>query len=271
MNKNSEYILGINQTELERLEFQHSVWKNATDNFFDRINIQKGWKCLDVGAGPGLVTTDIRERVGDAGEVTALEPSEFYLSYFKDKCKINNWNNIKFLLGNLEELSLEKEYYDFIFLRWVIDFVPGPEKFLLKLLVSLKKGGVIAIQDYAYEGVTLYPKGGPFDNIVNIVKAYWRVGGGDADFVVKIPAIFKKNNIELKEFTPICQAGDSESNVIEWAHRFFTVHLQIMADKNVISQKQADELLEDWLNHRNNPDTIFLSPIIIDVAGIKVV
>ncbi|MEO6694973.1 MAG: class I SAM-dependent methyltransferase, partial [Ignavibacteria bacterium] len=225
MSQNSEYILGVNQTELERLQFQHSVWKKVTDNFFDRINIQMGWKCLDVGSGPGLVSADLRQRVGDEGEITALEPSELYLSHFKETCETNNWNNIKFLQGNLEETDLENEYYDFIFLRWVIDFVPSPEEFLLKLFASLKKGGVIAIEDYAYEGITLYPIGGSFDNITEAVRAYWKQGGGDPDFTVKIPAIFKKNKIQLKDFTPVILAGDADSDVIEWAHRFFTVHL----------------------------------------------
>jgi len=36
-----EYILGINQEELERLRFQHGVWKDVTDDFFDRIGIKK--------------------------------------------------------------------------------------------------------------------------------------------------------------------------------------------------------------------------------------
>jgi len=269
LHKNSEYILGINQTELERLEFQHSVWKKVTGNFFDRIRIQKEWKCLDVGAGPGLVTADLRERVGDTGEVTALEPSELYLSHFKEKCKRNNWTNVEFLLGNLEDIDLEQDHYDLIFLRWVIDFVPSPEEFLLKLLACLKKGGVIAIEDYAYEGIALYPKGGAFDKIADAVKAYWRVGGGDPSFVVKVPSIFKKYKVELKEFTPISLAGDSDSAVIEWAHRFFMVHLQLMADKKVITQKEADAFLEDWMKHRHHPDTIFFSPVVVDVAGVK--
>ncbi|MDQ3022068.1 MAG: methyltransferase domain-containing protein [Bacteroidota bacterium] len=264
-----EYILGVNLTELERLEFQHNVWKKVTHSLFDRINIQTGWKCLDVGAGPGFVSMDLRKLVGEGGEVTALEPSELYLNYFKDKCKKNNFQNIKFILGNLEDINLENDYYDLIYLRWVIDFVPQPEKFLLKLLDALKKGGVIAIQDYAYEGVALFPKGGAFDNIADAVRAYWRAGGGDPYFTVKIPAIFRKNNIELIEYKPVSLAGDKDSGVIEWAHRFFTVHLQLMADKKIISQKEADAFLEDWLNHRNNPDTIFFSPVIVDVIGRK--
>ncbi len=239
-----EYILGINQTELERLEFQHNVWKKVTDNFFCKMNIQKGWKCLDVGAGPGFVSMELRELVGESGEVTALEPSELYLNYFKEQCKKNKWDNIKFIQGNFEDSNREDEYYDLIYMRWVIDFVPEPEKFLLKLLGALKKGGLIAIQDYIYEGIALFPKGGAFDNIAKAVQAYWKLGGGDLNFPAKIPSFFRKNNIELIEYTPVSQAGDKDSGVIEWAHRFFTVHLQLMADKKSFHKKKQMNFLK---------------------------
>lgn len=269
MKKEHEYILGVNATELKRLEFQHSVWGHVTNELFDRVKIQKNWKCLDVGAGPGFVSIDLMRRLDASGELTALEPSKFYLDYFKEICEKNNWSNVKFIHGTLEEVKLESEYYDFIFLRWVIDFVPEPEKFLLKLLATLKKGGIIAIEDYTYEGIALFPKGGVFDNIADVVRAYWRAGGGDMYFTTKVPAIFKKNNIELLEFKPISRAGDKDSGLIEWAHKFFTVHLQLMADKNIITKKEADEYLKDWLNHRNSPDTIFFSPIVVDITGRK--
>jgi hypothetical protein len=42
-----------------------------------------------------------------------------------------------------------------------------------------------------------------------------------------------------------------------------------MADKGVISRKLADEMLADWIEHRKHPDSIFFSPIVVDVAGRK--
>ena len=270
MSEESEYILGVNQTELERLEFQNSVWEDCTNNFLDKIQIKKGSKCLDVGAGPGFVAMNLRDRVGDEGEVTALEPSEFYLNYFKEYCKKKNLNNIKFIHGIAEDSEIEKDYYDLIYLRWVIDFVPEPEKLLLKLTSCLKKGGIIAIQDYAYNSVPLFPNGGAFDEIAEIVRAYWKLGGGDPYFTVKIPSIFRKNNIELKEFSPVSFAGNNESRFFEWANRFFTVHLQLMADKNIITQKKCDDLLNDWNDHRNNPETIFITPLMLNISGVKI-
>lgn len=269
LSNNKEYILGTNQTELDRLGFQHKVWKKVTDNFLGRVNVQKGWKCLDVGAGPGYVSLELRELTGDTGEVTAIEPSELYLNHLKEQCAKNNFRNVKFIQGNLEEVNLEKDHYDLIYLRWVIDFVPEPEQFLLKLLAALKKGGVIAIQDYNYDGISLFPKGGAFDNVTETVRRYWRVGGGDPFFVSKIPFIFKRNNVELIDFSPQSLAGDRNSDVYEWANRFFSVHFQIMADHKVISQQEADDMLADWNAHKNNPETFFFSPVVVDVIGRK--
>jgi SAM-dependent methyltransferase len=267
MAQSSDYLLGINQTELERLRFQHGVWGMVTNKFFDRLQIQQGWKCLDVGAGPGFVSIDLRERVGANGEITALEPSEFYLDWFKHESEKRHWSNVKFIRGTAEDAALPERYYDFIFARWVIGFVPDPEKFLVRLFSALKLGGIIALQDYNYEGLSLFPRGGAFDGMADVVRAYWRSGGGDPYVAAGIPAIFRKHNIQLVDYTPTCLAGGPDSDVIEWAHRFFITHIQIMVDKGIMNQKQGDAMLADWLAHRKNPDAVFFSPIVVDMAG----
>jgi SAM-dependent methyltransferase len=263
-----DYLLGVNQRELERLRFQHSVWGHITKKFFDRLNVGRGWRCLDVGAGPGLVSMDLRELVGETGEVTALDPSQFYLDCLGTQAHNKNWTNVKCVQGTAETTDLPSQYYDFVFVRWVIAFVPDPEKFLLPLLNALQTGGIIAIQDYYYEGLSLFPRGGIWDTMPDIVRAYYRSGGGDAYVTGKIPAIFRRHGVELADFTPTCLSGGPTSGVMEWAHRFFSLHIPLMAEKGVISREQADALMADWNAHRQNPDTLFFSPLVVDVAGI---
>jgi len=269
MSKNEEYILGTNQTELERLKFQHGVWKEITGSFLARLNIQKGWKCLDVGAGPGFVSADIRNIAGDSGEITVIEPSEFYLNYFKEHCAKNKFNNVKFVHGILEDTVLDDEYYDLIFLRWVIDFVKEPEKFLIILFAALKKGGVIAIQDYNYEGLGLYPRGGAFDNVAEYIRSYYRAGGGDPYFISRIPSVFKKNHIRLEEYSPVGLAGDTRSPVFEWVNKFLTGHFNTLADLKIVTEKEIEDVKTDWEEHKKNPDTVLFSPIVVNVSGIK--
>ncbi len=266
---NDEYLLGVNKTELERLRFQHRVWKENTGSFLDRLNIRKGWKCLDVGAGPGFVTMDLRERVGSSGEITALEPSEFYLGWLANQARRRGWKNVKGLQGTAETAALPKNHYNLAFVRWVIAFVPDPAQFLLPIIASLKRGGIIALIDYWYEGLSLYPQGGAFDRAPDTVRKYYRSGRGDPYVTGKIPEILRAQNVEVIDFTPTQMAGGPDSDIIEWAHRFFVPHLPLMAEKGNCTAQEAQAMVEDWLAHRKNPDTIFFSPIVVHIAGRK--
>lgn len=267
--ENKDYVLGINDYELNRLKFQHGVWKEITDSFFDKLNISFGSKILDAGAGPGFVSFDLLERTGSSGEVTALEPSEMYIRHLKNEIKNREINNIKVIHGSVETADLPEKYYDLIFARWVISFVPDADSFLDKLILALKPGGTIAFMDYAYEGLALFPKGGAFDNMADAVRAYWVHGGGDPYIGARLPGMFRKRNITISELFPMVQAGGPTSGVFQWADKFFTVHIQQMVEIGVIKQNEGDEMLKDWIEHRTNEDTIFISPTIIAIAGKK--
>ena len=267
-NQHGGYLLGVNQQELERLQFQHGVWGSVTKKFLGRLNVGRGWRCLDVGAGPGFVSMDLRELVGETGEVTALDPSQFYLDWLRKQTEDKGWTNVKRVQGTAENTAFPSRSYDLIFVRWVIGFVPDPERFLTPLFRAVRIGGIIAIQDYYYEGLSLFPRGGIWDTMPDIVRAYYHSGGGDAYVVGRIPAIFRKHNLELLDFTPTCLSGGPTSGVTEWAHRFFSLHIPLMEEKGIISREQADALMADWNAHLQNPDTLFFSPLVVDVAGI---
>jgi hypothetical protein len=40
-----------------------------------------------------------------------------------------------------------------------------------------------------------------------------------------------------------------------------------MVDKGIISQQEANAAQGDWNSHRENPDSIFFSPLVVDVAA----
>ena len=212
---------------------------------------------------------DLRQRVGASGEVTALEPSEFYLDWLARESKRRHWKNIRMIKGTSETGSLPKNRYNLIFVRWVIAFVPDPEKFLRPLIAALKKGGILAIMDYWYEGLSLYPQGGAFDGAAQVVRKYYRSGNGDPYVTGKIPKILRSNGLTMVDFTPTQIAGGPDSGIIEWAQRFFIPHLPLMAQQGNCSTAEAEAIAKDWLAHRTNPDTIFFSPIVVHIAGRK--
>lgn len=268
-DKNTDYLLGANDYELNRLHFQHMVWKEITDDFFDKMNVQKGWKILDVGAGPGFVAFDLMERVGTEGEITALEPSEFFLDHFKRYSEEKGWKNTKAIHGDAETAKLPENYYDVIFARWVIGFVPDPELFISKLMKALKPGGIIALQDYAFDRLLLYPQGGDYDKLSPYAEAYWKYNGGDLKIAVRIPSIFKKLGLKLEMYHPNSLAGSPESTIFAWHHEFITHHIPLMVEKGIMPEDIGKAILADWNAHRANPDAVYFSPMVVDMAGVK--
>jgi ubiquinone/menaquinone biosynthesis C-methylase UbiE len=264
-----EYLFGANEKELERLHFQHNVWRSVTEGFFSRIGVKEGWKCLDVGAGPGFVTMDLRKRIGEKGEITALEPMELFLDRLKNEAERKSWRNIKFINGSVEQSWLPENYYNLIFVRWVMSFVSFPFIFLERLISSLAPGGIIAIEDYAYEGLSLYPRGGACEHMADALRKYYKENRGDLFIAARLPSMYKEAGLEIIDYTPNCLAGGPESGVFEWAHGFFTMYIPIMADKGIISRQMSDDMIMDWRRHRENPDSIFFSPIVVDAAGKK--
>ena len=268
-SQEKEYLFGTNEPELQRLKFQHEVWRPMTDPFLERLEVQKGWKCMDAGAGPGFVAMDLRDLIGDEGELTILEPSTFYINSFRAFAKEKNWTNIKYIQSIVEESELPENYYDLIFSRWVISFVPDPERFVSKLAAALKPGGILAIEDYNYDGLGLFPMGGAWDEMPSIMKRYYKSGEGDPYVASKLPGIYRKCGLELIEFKPFSMAGGPTSGVMEWAHRFFTIHVPVMVERGLITSEQGEALSNDWQAHRENPDAVFFSPVIVDAAGKK--
>jgi len=267
--KNKDYVLGVSDYELNRLQFQHGVWKEITDTFLNKLGITNGSRVLDAGAGPGFVAMDLLSRVGTNGEVTALEPSEMYVHYSTNFVNENKIQNLIVIDGTVETAELPREYYDVIFARWVISFVPDADEFLERLLAALKPGGIIAFMDYAYEGLALFPKGGAFDKMADAVRAYWIHGGGDPYIGARLPKMFRERNIEMKEYYPVAQCGGPQSGVFQWADKFFDVHIQQMVDLGIVSQTDGDALHADWIAHRSDQDSVFISPTITVIAGRK--
>lgn len=116
-------------------------WANPyTFDSLDKVNIQKGWHCLDAGAGLGGVTHWLAERVGPEGTVTALDMDPHFLQEITDA-------NVRILEQNLVTDDLPQETYDCIFARDVLMHIPEREQVIKKFVAALKPGGVLITED----------------------------------------------------------------------------------------------------------------------------
>ena len=80
----TEYVLGTDRAELERLGLQHQLWLAQATAAWERAGFRRGHQILDVGCGPGFATLDLAQRVGRRGKVVAVDISHRFLTHLEE-------------------------------------------------------------------------------------------------------------------------------------------------------------------------------------------
>src|SRR3954471_10837995 len=78
-----DYLLGTHDEELDRLGFQHSLWRDYATALWNRAGFSPGNRILDVGCGPGFGTLDLSQLTGPAGRVVAVDLSPKYVDHVR--------------------------------------------------------------------------------------------------------------------------------------------------------------------------------------------
>ncbi len=263
----SQYVLGTGEHELARLSLQQEVWGQVTERFLDRAGPRRGARVLDAGCGPGLVLGALRERAGEEGEVLGLDESAQWGAHVRELVARRGWRNVRFLECRLQEHDLLKSRYDFVFARWVLSFLPDAGELVARLALALKPGGVLAVQDYNHEGVSLFPESEGFRAVVRATRSLYASRGGDAWIGARMPGLMRAAGLELASLDATALCGPPGSPAFRWADAFFPHHSEGMVEQGLLAQGEREAFLEEWQARLGDPDAMFFSPLVVSVAG----
>jgi SAM-dependent methyltransferase len=173
--KTHNYLLGDTRREARRLRDQARLWDPVSHALFDRLDIGKGWRILEIGPGQGSLHLELRRRAQTA--VDAVEPSAAFAARLAMRCRRDGLGRGRIWQANLGDASLPVATYDLIFTRWVFLFLPEFRAHVRKLVRSLKPGGLLAIQDYHRETMALVPESADWPAFMERRSVVLRPGG----------------------------------------------------------------------------------------------
>lgn len=265
----TQYPLGSSDLELQRLGFQHEVWGTHTRAFLQRIGVGPGARVLDLGSGPGFVAFDLAALVAPGGSVVALDEAPRWIEHMQSEIARRGIANVALVRSRIQDLALEPESFDIVFARWVFSFLPDPDAVARTLARCLKPGGVLAIQDYNHEGISVFPESEGLRAVVRATRATYARAGGDMWVAGRSARIFAAAGLESIELRSIVECGGPESPAFRWADRFFPHFSGVMAESGVLSAADRALFLEEWEARKRDPTALFFSPIIVDAAARK--
>lgn len=136
------------------------VWRTAENSAGYLLpHLRPGLQVLDVGCGPGTITTDLG-RVVAPGRVLGIDRSAEPLSGARETAASAGQTNVTFTVGDVYALDLPESSVDVVHAHQVLQHLRDPVAALTEMRRVCRPGGLIAARDADYGAMTWFPDAG---------------------------------------------------------------------------------------------------------------
>jgi ubiquinone/menaquinone biosynthesis C-methylase UbiE len=116
----------------------------TTVRHLEALGVGEGWVCWEVGGGSGSIAAWLARRVGTSGDVLVTDIDPRYLAVLETL----GLDNLQVQCHDVTRDPLPSEPFDLIHARLVLMHVPTAEQALNQLVLALKPGGYLLVEDY---------------------------------------------------------------------------------------------------------------------------
>ena len=266
-----DYVLGTHEEEISRLGLQHRIWRPVALDCWQEAGITVGSRVLDLGAGPGYAATDLAEIVGSTGEVVAVERSRNFLRGMEERCRTRTLTNVRFHELDLMTDSLPRGPYDFSWCRWVASFVTDPELLIRKLAGVMPPGSVALFHEYGhYLSWRFVPRLPNQERLAREVEASWAAAGGKADVGLDLPTYLAQNGFVVRSALPRIYCVGPSDYMWQWPASFVGIGLARLQELGRIDARFADKVEKEVAEAGANPNTLLITPLVLEILAEKV-
>jgi SAM-dependent methyltransferase len=270
--QSADYLFDDNAREIERLTTQARAIEPEATWLLDKLQVQSGWNTADIGCGPIGILDLLARRVGPSGSVVGVERDRRFFDMGQRTIAGLRLDNASMVLGDALAAELEPASFDLVHERLVLVNVPAANQRALidQMLVLLRPGGTIALQEYDRISYACYPEHPSWTILSGAYREAFEANGGTTSTGRSLPNLLRSagvQNVSVKVHADITKLGDSRRmdplNMLE------ALHTKILA-LGRFSAREFAEHKQALIEHLSDPDTLVVERLLVQAWGTKI-
>lgn len=265
-----DYVLGTHDAEVERLGFQHEIWRDECLHAWSAARIGTGARVIDVGAGPGFASLDLARLVGESGEVLAVERSGRFLEMLAREARRRGLAHIRCAEADLMHEAIPATGFDAAWCRWVACFVPDPALLVRRIADALAPGGRAIFHEYhEYSTYRILPPRPAIGEFVAAVYESWRAGGGEPDIARVLPRMLVDAGLRIESVRPLARAARPGERLWQWPAGFARINARRLVEIGARDEAWERRVVSAVDEAERDEASVFVTPTVLEIVAVK--
>jgi ubiquinone/menaquinone biosynthesis C-methylase UbiE len=267
MGSTGHYPIERRAGEIERLRIQSAALEFDAGVMLDRIGVGAGWRCLDLGCGPGGIVDLLSARVGPAGRVVGLDADPVFLDHARSRARERGHANVEFVAGDAYRTGLPRGSFDLVHVRFVASTVGMPEALLAEATALARPGGIVAFQDPDIATLKCHPPHPAWDRLVEVLEQAFVRTGADVRLAQRLYQLVRRAGLEDVQYRPFLVGFRSTDPMVDYMPATVEAVRGTLTGHDLIDPGELEATLAECRRHLAHPETVFTYVTVAQVWG----
>jgi SAM-dependent methyltransferase len=249
--------------EIERLHCQGAAMAADAAIMLEKIGVAEGWRCVDLGCGPGGIAALLSARVGATGRVVGLDADPVFLDHARRSAPANT----EFVPGDAYDTKLPGGSFDLVHLRFVASTAGEPQRLLREAIRLAKPGGLVALEEPDMATLNCYPPHPAWDALRAALIGAFAAVGSNISLGRELFALARAAGLGDLQYRPFLVGVRSSDPMVDYLPSTVESLRRTVVSHGLMTERALDDALAACRAHLRDAGTVFTMYTVTQVWG----
>jgi ubiquinone/menaquinone biosynthesis C-methylase UbiE len=267
--RSGSYPITRRAGEIERLRIQAAAMEFDAGVLLDRIGVGPGWRCLDLGCGPGGILPLLAARAGAPDQVVGLDADAVLLEAARTWLEARDLAGVVLLERDAYRTGLPSDAFDLVHVRYLAGTAGQPGDLLQEAIRLARPGGVVAFEEPDTDTLGCNPPHPAWDRLKGALQDGFAGVGADTRLGKRLYRLFREAGLQDVRYRPFLVGVTSGEAMADYLPATIESIRSTLIERGVIREAELDAALAACRRHLADPDTVTTTFLTAQVWGRK--